>query len=527
MNLQGQSLSKIRHQSTNPTYVPDATEAKPPICINRNTHHIWVYSGATWYDVTGVSYIDLDPSPTNEKIVSLDVVSGVLRINENGVYYNVPINDIIADADITGIGDIVVSNVAGVVTISSNDPDNDATNECNNDLAVNGAMLELTDNCGTTDVAIADIAPVQSVVGSGFIGVANASGVYTISNIDPDQDATNELDTCFITQGTGIFVSANGVNDYTISFDPNAVDGSETILSAGANVSVSGNGTNATPYIIANTAPDQVVSLSGGGIVSVSGTYPNFTVSATEADGSTSNEIQTLSIAGNVLSLSNGGGSVNLPSSSTTNVLGSAANTMTSTVNGVAATAQIVNTNAISYNIANGSTTTTVNGVVSNTATLPRPSAAFPLQNGVNDTRTGSIGTSGSNIYAIWNHQHPIINIATIPTLPNVTLSGLGTFVSQVVATQRSTEETISYTVFYTWNTNGVGTWVTFSAPTLTGYTLTASAANSYDATGGSLVATRMMNGVTNYGAAATFYAQTAVTGRQIVTTFQFTYTLN
>ncbi len=457
MNLQGQSLSKIRHQSTNPTYVPDATEAKPPICINRNTHHIWVYSGATWYDVTGVSYIDLDPSPTNEKIVSLDVVSGVLRINENGVYYNVPINDIIADADITGIGDIVVSNVAGVVTVSSNDPDKDATNECNNALAVNGAMLELTDNCGITDVPIAAIAPVQSVVGSGFIGVTNASGVYTINN----------------------------------------------------------------------TAPDQVVSLSGGGIVSVSGTYPNFTVAATEVDGSTSNEIQTLSIAGNVLSLSNGGGSVNLPSSSTTNVLGSAANTMTSTVNGVAATAPIVNTNALSYNIADGSTTTTVNGVVSNTATLPRPSAAFPLQNGVNDTRTGSIGTSGSNIYAIWNHQHPIINIATIPTLPNVALSGLGTFVSQVVATQRSTEETISYTVFYTWNTNGVGTWVTFSVPTITGYTLTASAANSYDATGGSLVATRMMNGVTNYGATSTFYAQTAVTGRQIVTTFQFTYTLN
>jgi len=45
---------------------------------------------------------------------------------------------------------------------------------------------------------------------------------------------------------------------------------------------------------ILNSLPDQTVSLTGGGITNVTGTYPNFTVTSTEVDGSTTNEIQNL-----------------------------------------------------------------------------------------------------------------------------------------------------------------------------------------------------------------------------------------
>jgi len=46
---------------------------------------------------------------------------------------------------------------------------------------------------------------------------------------------------------------------------------------------------------ILNTSPDQVVSLTGGGISNITGSYPNFTITSTEVDGSVTNEIQNLS----------------------------------------------------------------------------------------------------------------------------------------------------------------------------------------------------------------------------------------
>jgi hypothetical protein len=64
-----------------------------------------------------------------------------------------------------------------------------------------------------------------------------------------------------------------------------------TILTAGTGITISGNQ-------ITNSAPNQTVALTGAGIAAVTGTYPNFTVTATEVDGSITNEAQTLSAAG-------------------------------------------------------------------------------------------------------------------------------------------------------------------------------------------------------------------------------------
>lgn len=78
---------------------------------------------------------------------------------------------------------------------------------------------------------------------------------------------------------------------------------------AGAGINI--NGSNQ----IVNTAPDQVISMAGSGATTVLGNYPNFTIqSPAAADNSPTNEIQTLSLLGNTLLLSNGGGSVALPS---------------------------------------------------------------------------------------------------------------------------------------------------------------------------------------------------------------------
>lgn len=74
-----------------------------------------------------------------------------------------------------------------------------------------------------------------------------------------------------------------------------------------------GTGIDITGTTISNTAPDQTVTLTGGGATSVSGTYPNFTITSTDnindADADPTNELQTISKSGSTVTLSDGGGS--------------------------------------------------------------------------------------------------------------------------------------------------------------------------------------------------------------------------
>lgn len=101
-------------------------------------------------------------------------------------------------------------------------------------------------------------------------------------------------------------------NDQVLAWDGTAwVPKDEKSYTGGTGISIVGN-------VISNDAPDQSVSITGNGATSVSGSYPNFTISSTDnvndADASTTNEIQSMSLSGNTLSLSLGGGSVNLAS---------------------------------------------------------------------------------------------------------------------------------------------------------------------------------------------------------------------
>jgi len=60
-------------------------------------------------------------------------------------------------------------------------------------------------------------------------------------------------------------------------------------LTAGTGISVSGGPiTSAGSITVVNTAPDQVVSLTGAGLTSVTGTYPNFTITSTGGTGTVS-----------------------------------------------------------------------------------------------------------------------------------------------------------------------------------------------------------------------------------------------
>ena len=83
----------------------------------------------------------------------------------------------------------------------------------------------------------------------------------------------------------------------------NCVD--ELTLTAGSGITLSGTAPDIT---ISNSAPDISISLTEGDGIDVTGTYPNFTVTNTSP-----NVVQTLSIAGQDLTLSGGGGTVAIP----------------------------------------------------------------------------------------------------------------------------------------------------------------------------------------------------------------------
>lgn len=105
-----------------------------------------------------------------------------------------------------------------------------------------------------------------------------------------------------------ISLSDDGIPPVTVDLSPLQDDWGDQVAVVGTGLS--GDGTSGNPLV--NTAPDQVVTLTGGGIVTISGAYPNFTISATEVDGSVTNEIQTIGLSGNSITLTLGGGSVDL-----------------------------------------------------------------------------------------------------------------------------------------------------------------------------------------------------------------------
>lgn len=142
---------------------------------------------------------------------------------------------------------------------------------------------------------ISNTAPDQTVVltGAGINAISGTYPNFTITGTEVDGSITNEGS---LSVGAGI-----GTTSTIIS---NTSGSTAVTISASAGLSISEAGSTIT---LTNSAPDQTVSITGGGINSVTGTYPSFTVTGTEVDGSTTNEIQrldTAALVGSTLRLS-------------------------------------------------------------------------------------------------------------------------------------------------------------------------------------------------------------------------------
>lgn len=117
-----------------------------------------------------------------------------------------------------------------------------------------------------------------------------------------DGSTTNELNTAFTVTGGNLRITDAGGN---LDVPVTNIAPVQAVAS-GTGISIAGT----TTRTITNTLPDQTVTITNGGGVVPTGTYPNFTLTAT--DQSATNEIQNLSLSGQSLGISSGTG-VTLP----------------------------------------------------------------------------------------------------------------------------------------------------------------------------------------------------------------------
>ncbi len=170
----------------------------------------------------------------------------------------------------------------------------------NQNYKVSAANLSTKDIVPGTGSAVTVVNGANQVIGGGNVVLDVTTNGLNQKGIVPGPTGLNASQ-AWVTDPSGnpAWAKVPNANLQNSSVTVNTGSG----LSGGGNVALGGT------LNIVNTAPDQTVTLTGGGINSVSGTYPNFTVTGTEVDGSVTNEAQTISGSGTSdISLTQAGG---------------------------------------------------------------------------------------------------------------------------------------------------------------------------------------------------------------------------
>ena len=122
--------------------------------------------------------------------------------------------------------------------------------------------------------------PADLADGDSVLTDANITALgYIKSPNDADKDSLNEIQDLSVAAGTG----TTSVIDIE--------DGTDVTIEASTGLSISETTSTIT---LTNSAPDQTVTITGAGISMATGTYPTFTITSTEVDGSVTNELQTV-----------------------------------------------------------------------------------------------------------------------------------------------------------------------------------------------------------------------------------------
>lgn len=274
------------------------------LVIGNGTVESGTFSAIDWAGNTHFLMVEVDPaggtSYVNMGTAQLLSVPYALYAKNAGNQFSGDYNDLTNTPSLAGdvSGQIESNTVTGIqgMDISTNIPANGQVLKWNNILQLWEPSDDQLGAAGNPDGVVTGATfsgtdtKTMTLIRSN--GLGDITATFTDLVDDADADPTNELQS----------LSISG-NDLTIS-DGNIVTIPSNNYTAGAGINIDGSNQ------ISNTAPDQSVTLTGSGATMVSGTYPNFVVSSTDnvndADANPTNEIQTLTMNGNDLTISLG-----------------------------------------------------------------------------------------------------------------------------------------------------------------------------------------------------------------------------
>lgn len=220
------------------------------------------------------------------------------------------------DATITNTGVVTVDKVDNTQVVATGASDGQVLKWSN----TNSRWEPSTDNiggAGSTDLSIMnrtsttlDVASSSGIdatipaATTSLAGLLTATDATKLSHITVTQSV--DLDAIEAASHSPVTVTDNSFIDFTLTgqnvtaaLAQNGATTNQVIKWNGSawapandagTTYTAGTGIDVTGTVITNTAPDQTVTLNQAGIISVTGTYPNFTIQGSEVDGSTTNE---------------------------------------------------------------------------------------------------------------------------------------------------------------------------------------------------------------------------------------------
>ncbi|WP_420593432.1 beta strand repeat-containing protein [Robiginitalea biformata] len=193
--------------------------------------------------------------------------------------------------------------------------DGDTTNEIQT-LSIAGNDVSLSNGGGTITIPSGGADGVVS-------NVTTAGTELAITGANGGFNGNVDLQTLISTAGTNLgYLTAEVDGDTTNEIQTLSIAGNDVSLSnGGGTITIPSGGADGVVSNVTTAGTELAITGANGGfngnvdlqtLISTAGT--NLGYLTAEVDGDTTNEIQTLSIAGNDVSLSNGGGTITIPS---------------------------------------------------------------------------------------------------------------------------------------------------------------------------------------------------------------------
>ena len=198
-----------------------------------------------------------DSTITNTAPDQIVAITGTGGATITGTYPNFNVNT----TDGLGVETIVAGTA---INVNSTDPANPiVTNTAPDQTVVITGSGDTTVTGTYPNFNVTSDSGVTQIVGGNDISITPVGGTGIITINSTSQGGVTSL-----IAGSNITLNpSNGLGDVTVT-------SGDTIYTSGADISI-------TNKVITNTAPDQVVAITGSGEASISGTYPNFNVDVT------------------------------------------------------------------------------------------------------------------------------------------------------------------------------------------------------------------------------------------------------